>query len=228
MTTYRQPADQTTTIAPATDETRLRPEVPADASSAAVEARGAASHLDAEQAEARQRARYGGISWGAGFFGWVVAAALTVLLSGAAAAVVVGLGLRDDVLSTNLEGTPGTVGIAAAAIGFGVLVVAYFAGGYVAGRMTRFDAGKQGFAVWLTGLLLGALCVGTALLLGSTYGVVQGHALPSAQVPLGASTLSDVVAGAAALLSTLLMAIAGGKVGGRYHRKVDEAAVLPE
>ena len=43
----------------------------------------------------------------------------------------------------------GTVGIVGAIIVAVVLLVSYYAGGYVAGRMARFDGAKQGLAVWL-------------------------------------------------------------------------------
>ena len=34
------------------------------------------------------------------------------------------------------------------------LAVAYFAGGYVAGRMSRFDGARQGLGTWLLGLVV--------------------------------------------------------------------------
>ena len=96
-----------------------------------------------------QRDKFGGINWGAAFFGWLVAvgigALLTALLSAAGAAIALSeLESADEALgSSEAIGVVGV--IALLAIG----LVAYFAGGYVAGRMSRFDGGRQGIAVWV-------------------------------------------------------------------------------
>src|SRR5512139_1965109 len=47
---------------------------------------------DEEYVEFRQRERFGGINWGAAFFGWLVATGLVVLLAVAVAAGVAALG----------------------------------------------------------------------------------------------------------------------------------------
>jgi hypothetical protein len=44
-----------------------------------------------------------------------------------------------------------TIGIAGGIAMLVVLGIAYFAGGYVAGRMARFDGARQGVAVWIIG-----------------------------------------------------------------------------
>jgi hypothetical protein len=38
-----------------------------------------------------------------------------------------------------------------------LLLISYFAGGYVAGRMARFDGAKQGIAVWLWALIVAVI-----------------------------------------------------------------------
>ena len=173
--------------------------------------------------EERQRRRFGGFNWGADFFGWLITAALVVLLAGAAAAAAAALGKTGDVLSGQTAGDPRTVGIFAAAVSFGVLVVSYYSGGYVAGRMSRFDGGKQGFGVWLIGLLLAGAGVGVALLLGGRY---VDHAVTALPVPPQQLGIAGLVAAAAGLFCSLLAAVVGGKVGCRYHRKVDDAGYL--
>ena len=54
----------------------------------------------------------------------------------------------------NATGTAQTVGLVGAILLLVVLFVAYCRGGYVAGRMARFDGRKQGLAVWLWGVVM--------------------------------------------------------------------------
>src|SRR5215210_5408643 len=131
-------------------------------------------------ARARQREEYGGINWGAAFFGWLVA----------------------------------------------VVMIAYYCGGYVAGRMSRFDGARQGFGAWLFGIAVTVLLAVAAIVLGSEYNVLEQLNLPS--LPVGESTLTTggAIALAAVVLGTLLAAVVGGKAGERYHRKVDRVGFV--
>jgi hypothetical protein len=176
-------------------------------------------------AEVLQRQRFGGPNWGAGFFGWLVVVAVAVLLSAAAATAVVALGATDDVLATD-AGRPTDAGIAAAAALLGIVLVSYFLGGYVAGRMSRFDGGKQGVAVWVVGLLLTGAGVGLGLLFGPQAGLPD-QLDPSSVEPVTTSSVVTALATAGvALVGGLLAAVLGGKLGCRYHRKVDAAAYV--
>ena len=102
-----------------------------------------------DDSEARER--FGGINWGAAFFGWLVAIALTILLTSIAGAVTAAVSDTANVTQTQAERQAGTIGIAAGVVLLVVLAIGYYAGGYVAGRMSRFDGGRQGLAVWLIG-----------------------------------------------------------------------------
>ena len=104
-----------------------------------------------------------------------------------------------------------------------VLFLAYLAGGYVAGRMARFDGARQGLAVWLIGLLVvvGLALAGTAL--GAQYNVLQQLNLPRIPIDEGTATTAGVITLAAILVATLVGAVLGGTLGTRYHRKVDRA-----
>jgi hypothetical protein len=166
--------------------------------------------------------RFGGVNWGAGFFGWVVTAGIAALLTGVAGAAVTVLGRTVEVIPATMEGDPRTTALVAAATLLAVLMVAYYAGGYVAGRMSRFDGGKQGAGVWVTGLMLSTLAAGAGLVLVGEYDVLDRIDLPSAPVPADALGVAGLVAVVVALICSLLAAIGGGKVGCRYHRKVDE------
>src|SRR5215207_7802175 len=101
----------------------------------------------------RQREEFGGLHWGSAFFGWLVAVGiatlLTALLSAAGAAVGFTQVSADDALSN-----AGTIGIVGGIVLLAILLIAYYAGGYVAGRMARFNGTKQGLGVWVIGLLV--------------------------------------------------------------------------
>ena len=59
---------------------------------------------------------------------------------------------------------------------------------------------------------------------GSEYDVFQRLNLP--RIAVGDSTLNTggAIAGAAAIVTTLLFAIIGGKAGERFHKRVDRIA----
>ncbi len=228
MTTYR-PKDGFETYEQPTDATqthRVAPVIDAGADPAAAPIYARDPDPDDGDGEARQRQKFGGLNWGAAFFGWLVSVAVVALLSAVVAAGVAALGKTGDVLPVHPSGDARTVTLTAAGILFGLLIFGYYIGGYVAGRMSRFDGGKQGVGVWISGLLLTGVGVGAALLLGHDLSGLLGMNLPTLALPAGASGIRGVITAVAALISSLLAATAGGKVGCRYHRKVDDAAYL--
>jgi len=171
---------------------------------------------------ARQRAEFGGINWGAAFFGWLVAVGLGALLVGFLAATGAAVGLT-EISEEEAVGSASEIGIGGAVALLAALAVAYFAGGYVAGRMSRFDGARQGVSVFLLGLIVTIALAVAGAVLGAEYNVLERLDLPA--LPLGDSELAT--GGALALVivlaGTLIAAVAGGKVGERYHRKVDRA-----
>ncbi len=173
-----------------------------------------------------QRDRFGGIKWGAAFFGWLSANGLAVLLIALVSAAGVGLGLAQGVDSVG-EATDQAagIGLGGAIAALVVLFLAYLAGGYVAGRMARFDGVRQGLAVWLIGLLVVALLAVLGYVFGSQYNVLQQLNLPRIPVDEGTATTAGLVTLGAVLVGTLLGALLGGKLGTRYHRKVDRAGL---
>ena len=169
---------------------------------------------DLQEVRRRQREEYGGLSWGSAFFGWLVAVGVATLLIAllSAAGAAVGLTDTDDA---------GTIGIVGGILLLAVLAVAYYAGGYVAGRMARFNGPRQGLAVWLLGLIVTVLLAVAGILLGAEYNVLSGLNLPRIPVDEGALTTGGLIVLAAVLVGTLVAALAGGKAGSHYHRKVD-------
>ena len=176
---------------------------------------------------ARQREEFGGVNWGAAFFGWLVAIGLGTLLVGLLAAMGAAIGLTDLSAEDTTGTATGPVGIGGAIALLAALAAAYYCGGYVAGRMSRFDGARQGLGAWLIGLLVTVLLAIAGALLGAEYNLLEGLNLPA--LPVGDAELvsGGALALAVVVLGTLLAAIAGGKGGEHYHRKVDRAG-FPE
>ncbi len=169
----------------------------------------ARSNLAPEQAR-----HLGRIRWGSAFFGWVTAMGMVGLLSALLAA--------GGLASGQVGPTPAaTIGVGGAAVLLVIIFVGYYCGGYVAGRMSRFDGARQGFGVWALGLLVTLAIAAAGAIFGDKYNVFEQLNLPRIPVSTSDLTTGGLIALAAIVLGTLLAAIAGGKVGERYHRKVD-------
>ena len=186
---------------------------------------GAATTSALERARARQRDEFGGINWGASFFGWLVAVGVAALLTALLAAAGAAIGLT---ATTESEATANAeeIGLGGGIALVVVLMLAYYAGGYVAGRMSRFDGGRQGLGTWAIGLIVTIALAIAAVVLGDQYNVLEQLNLPS--LPVGDQTLATggIIALAAIILGTLLAAMFGGKVGERYHKRVDRAGFV--
>ena len=193
--------------------------IPRGASALGSDAERRARGIDEESAH-RQ---YGGANWGAAFFGWLVAVASAVLLSSIVGAIAGAVGAANDLSQDQVQRDAGTVSLAAAIAVVVVMALAYFAGGYVAGRMSRFDGGRQGVATWVIGLVVTVLAVVAGAALGAQYNILDRVDLPRIPVPTDAATAGGIVTALVLLLGTLLAAVAGGKTGRRYHAKVDRA-----
>jgi len=175
-----------------------------------------------DDSEARER--FGGINWGAGFFGWLVAIGMTIILTGIVGAVVSAVDSQVDITLRDARSSAGAISIGAGITLLVVLMLAYFTGGYVAGRMSRFDGARQGFATWLIGLVVTILVALIGAAAGAEYDVFDRISLPRLPLDLRDLGMGGLITAAAVLLGTLLAAVVGGKVGHRYHDKVDKAA----
>jgi hypothetical protein len=182
----------------------------------------AATAAALETARARQRDEFGGVNWGASFFGWLVAVGIAALLTSILVAAGAAIGLTESDVTNDADEITLGGGIALLV----VLMLAYYTGGYVAGRMSRFDGARQGLATWAIGLIVTVALALAAVIFGDEYNVLDRLNLPS--VPVGDETLATgaVIALAAIVLGTVIAAMAGGKVGERYHRRVDRAGFV--
>ena len=128
----------------------------------------------AEEREDRLRDMYGGIDWLASFLGFVFAIVLGTIFSAVAGLVLVPFGVTPD-LSGGQIGASVITGLAL----LGVLIfLTFFFGGYVAGRLARFDGGRNGamVLVWMFIVVL-ILALAAALFSGFVpAGMAQGIA----------------------------------------------------
>ncbi len=172
------------------------------------------------ETHARQRDEFGGLNWGAAFFGWLVAVGIATLLTAILSAAGAAIGLTKTSPS-QASSSADTIGIIGGVLFLVVLLIAYYAGGYVAGRMSRFDGPRQGAGVWVIGLLVTILLAVAGVLLGAKYNVLSKLSLPHIPIDEGSLTTGGLIALVAVVLGTLLAAVIGGKAGTRYHRKID-------
>ena len=185
--------------------------------------------------EARQ-SRFGGLNWGSAFFGWLVATGISTLvisLLTALGSVTALTALKDNVnvdtsnpTSTsvntgNLGDEAQTIGLVGGLLVLLTLAIAYYAGGYVAGRMSRFDGARQGFGVWALALIVTLVLALLGAIAGAEYNILEQLNLPRIPVDEGDLTTGGLVTLLLVLVVTLVAAVTGGKAGQRFHDKVD-------
>ena len=171
---------------------------------------------------ARQREEFGGVSWASAFFGWLVSVGIAAIIVGLLSAAGAAFGFS-DVSDAEAEANAETIGIVGGLLLLLVLGAAYYFGGYVSGRMSRFDGARQGLAVWGIGLAATIVLAAAALVFGEEYNIYERLNLPRIPIDEGSLTLGAVIALVCVLVGTVLAAAVGGKAGERFHRKVDRA-----
>src|ERR671913_987533 len=180
----------------------------------------------AEEREDRLRDMYGGIDWLASFLGLVFAIVLGAVFSAVAGLVLVPFGITPT-LSGGQIGVSVITGLAL----LGVLIfLTFFFGGYVAGRLARFDGGRNG-AMVLVWMFIVVLIITLAAAIFSGFlpaGMAEGIAnlvdrIISTAGNLASAGIVGIVAAAAALLLALLGGSLGGRMGSRYHTEIDRA-----
>jgi hypothetical protein len=180
----------------------------------------------AEEREDRLRDMYGGVDWLASFLGFVFAIVLGAVFSTVGGLVLVPFGITPD-LSGGQIGASVITGLAL----LGVLIfLTFFFGGYVAGRLARFDGGRNGamVLVWMF-IVVVILALAAAIFSGFLpAGVAEDTANLVDRMVSTAGNLADagvvgLVTAAAALLLALLGGSLGGRMGSRYHTEIDRA-----
>ncbi|WP_223169404.1 MULTISPECIES: hypothetical protein [Microbacterium] len=178
----------------------------------------------------REEERFGGFKFGAAFFGWLTAMGAALLLTALVAAIGAAIGLTSpgavqDAAEAAEENLGGATIISAVAIGL-VLFLAYFAGGYVAGRMARFSGVKQGIAVWLWAIVIAIIVAIISALAGAEWDILAAlDGFPRIPITPETATLTGILTAVGAAIVTLVGAILGGMAGMRYHRRVDRVGL---
>jgi hypothetical protein len=159
--------------------------------------------------------RFGGLDVPASLAGTLCALGTAVLLAG----LVTGAGSIGYRLGA--RGSEAGVSVAGMVAGLIVLLAAFGTGGWVAGRMSRYDGGRNGLmtAVWF--VVLAAIVAILGGWLGHRYDFLSRFDLPqwfsgTDRGPIAIGT--GIVAVAVMLIAGTL----GGKLGDRYHRGADQ------
>ncbi|MCC9197282.1 hypothetical protein QNO08_16720 [Arthrobacter sp. zg-Y820] len=176
-----------------------------------------------EQIVGREKDEFGGVKIGSAFFGWLAAAGTTVLLSAIATAFGAALIANNNDVAGEATANPEGAGITGIIILMVILFVAYFCGGYVAGRMARFSGIKQGVAVWAWGIVIAVVLALIGAIAGSELNInAQLNTYPQLSGDnTGAAIISIIIAALVALAGAIL----GGLAGMRFHRRVDKAGL---
>jgi hypothetical protein len=164
------------------------------------------------------------ISFASVLAGVFVAYGAFAILIGIVSAVLDAVGVDTKSLS---DADWRNIGAGSAAALFLVLLLTYFYGGYVAGRMARRSGFMHGVLVFVFGVLLLVLAAGLVYVLDGT------DAIRDQLRDLGAPTSSDKwidigsAAGIAGALAMLIGAAFGGMRGERWHQRLIERAADP-
>jgi hypothetical protein len=174
---------------------------------------------------ARQKEAFGGVKIGSAFFGWLTATGTAVLLTAVIAAAGTAIGVASGASSTLVGQVAPAVGVRADIAILVVMLLAYYCGGYVAGRMARFNGIKQGVAVWVWGVVVGLVVAALGAIAGSRFDLLATlNGFPRLSVntgDLGHAALTAVLA----IVAALVGAVFGGLAGMRFHRRVDRAGL---
>jgi hypothetical protein len=172
----------------------------------------------------QQKDQFGGMKFGACFFGWLTATGTAVLLTGLLTAVGLGVGTQQDLTAAQASGSAGTLGVVSAIVLLVVILVAYYCGGYVAGRMARFNGVKQGVGVWLWTIIAAVVVTVLGLIAGDRFNVLSRlNSLPAVPVSSDALTTGAIISVVVIIVAALVGAVLGGLAGMRYHRRIDRA-----
>ncbi len=160
------------------------------------------------------RSRFGGIDIPATLAGALAALGTAVVLAG------LGTGAGTFGYQMGLDDAAEKLTVAGLIGGLLTLILAFLVGGWVAGRVARYDGGRNGLLTAFWFVLLAAAAAALGAWAGDEYDVFRNVNLPQ-------WFDADALTGAA--LATGLLALAvmfgagwiGGRLGERYHRRAD-------
>jgi hypothetical protein len=175
----------------------------------------------------RQKDVFGGMKFGSCFFGWLTASGTAVLLAALVTGIGAALGLSRDVQEAGTSpAQTQSVGLIGGIVLLAIIFVAYLAGGYVAGRMARFNGLKQGLGVWLWAVIIAILVAVAGMLAGTQFDILrQLNSFPRLPLNEGTLTTGGIIVAIGVVVVSLVGALLGGLAGMRYHRRVDRAGL---
>ena len=182
---------------------------------------------DRREVVSRELDAFGGMKFGSCFFGWLTASGTAVLLAALVTGVGAALGLSRNVQEAGASpAQTESVGFVGGILLVAIIFVSYLAGGYVAGRMARFNGLKQGLGVWLWAVIIAILAGAAGWLVGARFDLLtQVNSLPRLPVTEGTLTTGGIILAIGVVAVSLIGALLGGLAGMRYHRRVDRAGL---
>ncbi len=165
------------------------------------------------------RERFGGLDVPAGIVGAVTTLASAAILSVLVAAVIGTIGSPDS-LTRNAEELPTW----SLFTGVAVLLVAGLIGGWVAGRMARYDGARNGFTTGIWMLLIIALLAALGAWIDVEYNGLFHIERPD-WFAWDGLTWETLIGAGAGILAVFLGGTIGGMWGERFHRRVDKTVV---
>jgi len=169
---------------------------------------------------------YGGVDWLASFVGFIFTALFASLLGiGAALFLLLPLGLRQSLSDGQLDSTAITGIAVIASVGF----LSFLLGGYISGRMARYDGARNGAMVLLWAILIVALLLVLSGVFGQAISETPAGDFVREALDFGFATVelmnglgvSGAVVSGGVALAALLGGMFGGQLGSRYHREID-------
>ena len=158
------------------------------------------------------RARFGGIDIPATIAGALAALGTAAVLAG----ILAGAGTYGYQLG--IEGAEEKLTAGGLIGGLATLFIAFLVGGWVAGRVARYDGGRNGVLTALWFVLLAAATAALGAWAGDKYDVFRNVNLPQW---FDALTGAAIATGLLALAVMLGAGWLGGRTGERYHRRAD-------
>lgn len=167
--------------------------------------------------------RYGKADFLASLLGMFAGLGVLIFLSALLAAGAGGIDYQLNVMTP--EGTLDEASIVGLIVAALVVFASFVAGGFVAGRMSRYNGGMNGLGAGLWMILLVAIFAALGAWVGAEYNAFSGVDLPNwfAQIDADDLTAMAIVASAVLVLATLAGGYLGGRIGEAYHTRVDAA-----
>ena len=164
------------------------------------------------------RARFGGLDIPATIGGFLAALGTLGILTGIAGAVLGSIGYQTGL--PDLRGNTEELSLGAAIGGLVVLFLSFLIGGWVAGRIARYDGGRNGIMVAIWAIILVGVLTALGAALGDEFNITQQVNLPN-WFTSEAFTTGAIISGLVALATMLLASWLGGLWGTSYHRRAD-------